>query len=55
MSTVSSKDTIEDLDLDDEFYVIKKDGNTRTSHKVDGKAMAALFRPTFRIFNSLQL
>ena len=49
MSTVSSKDTIEDLDLDDEFYVIKKDGNTRTSHKVDGKAMAALFRPKYRI------
>ena len=49
MSTVSSKDSIEDLDLDDEFYVIKKDGETRTSHKVDGKAMAALFRPTFRI------
>ena len=49
MSTVSSKDTIEDLDLNDEFYVIKKDGETRTSHKVDGKAMAALFRPTYRI------
>ena len=49
MSTVSSKDSIEDLDLNDEFYVIKKDGETRTSHKVDGKAMAALFRPTFRI------
>ena len=49
MSTVSSKDSIEDLDLNDEFYVIKKDGETRTSHKVDGKAMAALFRPIYRI------